>query len=54
MLGFLIGLLIGAVFSSVIFIIKTRWTMRVQSRQQAVYRLLARERRNRFDVRSMR
>ncbi|WP_022793072.1 hypothetical protein [Marinococcus halotolerans] len=54
MLGFLIGLLIGAVFSAVFFFIKTRRTMRVQNRQQTVHRLLANERRNRFDVRSMR
>lgn len=54
MLGFLIGLLLGVIFSAVIFFIKTRQAMRVQSRQQTVHRLLANERRNRFDVRSMR
>lgn len=53
MLGFLIGLLFGAAFSAVIFFIKSQRTMRVQSQQVIVHRLLANERRHRFDVRSM-
>lgn len=53
MLGFLIGLLIGAVFSAMIFFIKIQRTTRAQSRQEIVHRLLANERRHRFDVRSM-
>ncbi|MDZ5782636.1 hypothetical protein [Marinococcus luteus] len=53
MLSFLVGMLIGAVFSAVIFFIKAQRTVRVQNQQEIVHRLLASERRSRFDVRSM-
>ncbi|GEK58924.1 hypothetical protein ACFOLK_01990 [Marinococcus halophilus] len=54
MFAFLIGLLIGVIFSAMIFTIKTQRAAHVRTQQESIHRLLANERRNRFDVRSMR